>query len=410
MCWNHREYIAPTCPQTVGNEPLSREGRVSSRPLVTRKAPVDSISLRLNNDSVFGTGEAAGGSPNGAVSQAHAASGEGLGHEANARTVMDAGYADRPTCERTSTEAPTGLPTSVKNERWQDINWGHVSQHVFSIQRRIYDAAKKGNQHAVHKLQKRLLGSHHARLLAVRKVTQDNQGKRTAGVDGVKSLSPEQRLKLACELSLDAKADDYRPVEIPKANGKIRTLMIPTMRDRATQALAKLALEPEWEAKSDPCSFGFRPGRSAHDAIEQCFTACKKVPKWVWEIDIEACFDAIDHEALIHKMKTFGKMERLIRGWLKALAKSRSEFYPKDKGVPQGSPIGPLLANVALNGLETYLKSKYPKGKWTEGRTKYINWKPQISRYADDIRLMHRDKAVAEEMFDLATDWLAQMG
>src|SRR5579883_522807 len=160
---------------------------------------------------------------------------------------------------------------------WRHINWHQLEKCVYKLQKRIYRASLRGDVYAVRKLQRTLMKSWSAKCLAVRKVTQDNQGKKTAGVDGVKALTSAQRLRLAQTLRLTAKAHPTRRVWIPKP-GKTerRPLGIPTMADRAAQALAKLALEPEWEAKFEPNSYGFRPGRSTHDAIEAIWTAINR--------------------------------------------------------------------------------------------------------------------------------------
>lgn len=156
-------------------------------------------------------------------------------------------------------------------------------------------------------------------MLAVRQVTQDNQGKKTAGVDGVKSLTSPQRLKLVKNLSIKQQVRPTRRVWIPKpGTQEKRPLGIPTMHDRALQCLTKLALEPEWEARFEPNSFGFRPGRSSHDAIEAIHTVIAQKAKYVLDADISKCFDRINHNALLKKLNTFPTLRRLIKMWLKA--------------------------------------------------------------------------------------------
>src|ERR1700682_3380628 len=188
---------------------------------------------------------------------------------------------------------------------WGDLPWRKLEQVVYKLQKRIFKASQRGETKTVHRLQRLLITSRAAKLLAVRKVTQDTRGKKTAGVDGVKNLTPRLRLQLAGTLSVATMVQPVRRVWIPKP-GKTerRPLGIPTMQNRAAQTLARLAVEPEWEARFEPNSFGFRPGRSCHDAIEAVFHGICNIPRFVLDADIAACFDQIKHSALLHKLGT----------------------------------------------------------------------------------------------------------
>jgi RNA-directed DNA polymerase len=175
---------------------------------------------------------------------------------------------------------------------WDTIGWKKVERVVFKLQKRIYRAQVRGDVKAIHKLQRLIMKSRSARLLAVRRVTQDNRGKKTAGIDGVKSLTPAERLNLVHYLRLGQQANPLRRIYIDKpGTDEKRPLGIPTLGDRALQALVKLALEPEWEAKFEPNSYGFRPGRSAWDAIGAIYVFINQKPRWVLDADIAKCFD-----------------------------------------------------------------------------------------------------------------------
>lgn len=248
---------------------------------------------------------------------------------------------------------------STPMDEWKTLPWKRIQRVVFKLQKRIYLATLREDTRQVRQLQKLLSKSRAARLLAVRKVTQDNQGKQTAGVDGVKSLTGKQRLFLIKILSLRQRAKPLRRVWIPKpASTEKRPLGIPVMQDRALQALLKLALEPEWEARFEPNSYGFRPGRSAHDAISAIYNCINQRAKWVLDADIEKCFDKINHHQLLTKVNTIPLFRRLLKSWLKAGVLEGEVFSPSESGTPQGGVISPLLANIALHGMETYVQEQ----------------------------------------------------
>ena len=298
---------------------------------------------------------------------------------------------------------------AIPMDGWKDLPWKQFERQVFKLQKRIYRASQRGDVKTVHSLQRLLMKSRAARYLAVRRVTQDNQGKKTAGVDGVKNLPPKQRTELAETLNLDQKAAPVRRVWIPKpGSNEKRGLGIPTMANRALQALVKLALEPEWEAKFEPNSYGFRPGRSTHDALEAIRFSIRLQSKYVLDADLAKCFDRINHATLLTKLATFPTIRRVLTGWLKAGIMEELSLTPTEEGCPQGAVVSPLLANVALHGLEDHIISAFPVRQTKEGQS--LRWQPAVIRYADDLVILHRDLAVVEQAKQLATEWLAQMG
>ncbi|AFZ50341.1 group II intron reverse transcriptase/maturase [Dactylococcopsis salina] len=300
-----------------------------------------------------------------------------------------------------------GLLLMEKTE-WSEVDWKRVEIDVFKLQKRIFRASQGGDVAKVHKLQRLLVRSWCARLLAVRRISQDNQGKNTAGIDGVKSLSPEERLNLAENLTLTGKGKSLRRVWIPKPGRKEkRGLGIPVMEDRARQALLKLAMEPEWEAKFEPNSYGFRPGRSCHDAGGAIYVAINQKPKWALDADISKCFDRINHDALLKKLNTTPTIARQIRAWLKSGVLDKSDWMPTNEGTPQGGVISPLLANIALHGLEEYIK------QWAEtwkGAKRANRSSISLIRYADDFVVLHKDKSIVQQAKTLIEHWLHDLG
>lgn len=308
--------------------------------------------------------------------------------------------------------------SNLHKSAWNEIDWTLVQQRNFRIQRRIYKAKKEDKKRVVQYLQHKLIHSLDAKLLAVQQVTTLNKGKPTKGVDNKLSTTAEEKWELANSLKLNGKADIIRRVYIPKP-GKLekRPLGIPTIRDRARQALVKFALEPEWEAVFEAESYGFRPGRSCHDAIENIFTCVRSTPKYVLNADISKCFDKINHDELLKKINSISSINNQIKAWLKAdimtlYAKRQKEVISPTMGTPQGGVISPLLANIALHGLGNHLKqwyanSTYPnKRQAKEQRAKELGF----IRYADDFVIICRHLGALEEAKVITETWLSQMG
>lgn len=291
---------------------------------------------------------------------------------------------------------------------WNKVNWRKLEKTLFKLQKRIFRASARGDIRTVRKLQKTLMKSWTAKMIAVRRVTQENKGKKTAGIDGVKSLSNNRRLALVASLKISKKAQPTIRVWIPKP-GRMekRPLGIPTMYDRALQALTKQVLEPEWEAKFEPNSYGFRPGRSCHDAIEAIYLSIKQKPKWVLDADISKCFDKINHNALLTKLNTYPSLRRLIKSWLKAGVMDNHTFSPTKEGTPQGGVISPLLANIALHGMEERIKQH---AETLKGNKRINRYTLSLIRYADDFVIMHKDLTVIKECITVISDWLNGVG
>jgi RNA-directed DNA polymerase len=308
---------------------------------------------------------------------------------------------------------------------WNEVPWKRVYSYVSKLQHKIYKASRTGKREKVRKSQIYLINSLAAKLVAVHIVTTRNKGKSTAGIDRQIISNSKAKLDLAYKLKLDGKAVSIRRVWIPKpGKTEMRPLGIPSIEDRAKQTLAKLALEPQWEAEFEPNSYGFRPGRSCHDAIEAIFLSLHhNTPKWVYDADIRKCFDKINHDALLQKLNTFPLMRNQIKAWLKAGIMEGYANEPKNQdaiprptneGTPQGGAISPLLANIALHGLETHLKNyvmslskPYPgSNRGTAAKKKALT----LVRYADDFVLIHRNKQILEHCIQEIETWLRNVG
>lgn len=273
----------------------------------------------------------------------------------------------------------------ASGERWNQVNWQQAQSQVHRLQMRIAKAVQQEKWGKVKALQWLLTHSRHAKLLAVKRVS-SNAGAKTSGIDKVRWQTPKQKYEAVKSLKRRGyKAQALRRIYIPKKNGKLRPLGIPTMRDRAMQALYLLALEPVAEIQADKNSYGFRPKRCAADASQQCFLslAKKTSPQWIFEGDIKACFDEISHSWLMENVLTD---KTILQQWLKAGYMQRGVFYDTESGTPQGGIISPVLANIALDGLETVVKQATRK-----------RHKVNVIRYADDFVITAASKEILEE-------------
>lgn len=290
---------------------------------------------------------------------------------------------------------------------WSEIDWNKCELFVQKLQTRIVKARKEGRHDKVKSLQWMLTHSFYAKALAVRRVTL-NKGKDTPGVDGAVWSSPLAKAKAIFDLDRRGyRPQPLRRVNIKKRNGKLRPLGIPTMKDRAMQALYLMALDPIAETTGDSHSYGFRKQRCTQDAIEQCYIVLSRTvaPQWVLEADIKGCFDHIDHDWLLSNIP----MDKsVLRKWLKCGYIFDRQFLPTEEGTPQGGIISPTLANMALDGLQTLLEQRYKKYKI---KGKEFCPKVHLVRYADDFIITGRDKQVLEnEVLPLVREFLAERG
>jgi RNA-directed DNA polymerase len=297
---------------------------------------------------------------------------------------------------------------------WDAVSGRVHEDNVRRLRRRIFTATKEGDWPAVRNLQKMMLRSWSNTLISVRQVTQRNAGRMTAGIDGQVALTSPARAELAVRTHRTARS--WQPlavkrVHIPKARDstKLRPLGIPVIVDRVHQARHRNALEPEWEARFEPRSYGFRPGRSCQDAISVIHvTACGKAAarRWVLDADLEAAFDRIDHDHLLTAIGSFPG-RGMIRDWLKAgVFEAGKGFAPTERGTPQGGVISPLLLNVALHGLEDAAGVRYEPSD--PGRVKRRS--PALVRYADDLVVLCHTRHDAEQVKAQLAAWLAPRG
>ncbi|MFJ3190193.1 group II intron reverse transcriptase/maturase [Streptomyces halstedii] len=320
---------------------------------------------------------------------------------------------------RTEATAVETLPVHAVNgpegslPDWDAVDWRAEEESVRRLRQRIFTASQAGDLKKVRNLQNLMLRSRANTLVSVRRVTEVKAGRKTAGVDGQVVLTSRGKAELAHWVQHRTGPWQARPVKrvyIPKAGGKRRPLGIPVIVDRVQQARVSQALEPEWEARFEPKSYGFRPGRSCQDAIAAIYWTAKgksALRRWALDADLVAAFDRIDHPHLLAQLGSFPAREAVER-WLKAGVVEDGRLTPTGEGTPQGGVISPVLLNIALHGMETAAGVHYRQTGRRAGDT--MPGSPLLVRYADDLVALCHSREQAEQVKERLAQWLTPRG
>jgi len=311
-------------------------------------------------------------------------------------------------------EDPRPVFPAFDGDAWERVDWRRCEEEVRRLRSRIFKAVQERDMATAVDLQKLMLRSWHNTLVSVRQVTQRNTGRKTAGIDGLVALTSQARAEMAVRVHATRGSHQPSPVRrvyIPKASDKtkMRPLGIPVILDRCHQARVRNALEPEWEARFEPRSYGFRPGRGCHDAIGSLFNTLRGKGKRVWilDADLAGAFDKIDHEHLLKAIGGFPARE-MIADWLRAgISEAGKGYLPTEEGTPQGGVISPLLLNIALHGLEEAAGVRYRTGSHAR---EFKAGSPALTRYADDLVVCCHSRQDAEQVKARLAEWLEPRG
>ena len=311
-------------------------------------------------------------------------------------------------------EDPRPVFPAFDGDAWERVDWRRCEEEVRRLRSRIFKAVQERDMATAVDLQKLMLRSWHNTLASVRQVTQRNTGRKTAGIDGLVALTSQARAEMAVRVHATRGSHQPSPVRrvyIPKASDKtkMRPLGIPVILDRCHQARVRNALEPEWEARFEPRSYGFRPGRGCHDAIGSLFNTLRGKAKRVWilDADLAGAFDKIDHEHLLNAIGGF-PARGMIAGWLRAgIFEAGKGYSPTEEGTPQGGVISPLLLNIALHGLEEAAGVRYRTGSHAR---EFKAGSPALTRYADDLVVCCHSRQDAEQVKARLAEWLEPRG